>query len=71
MPRFELSIPEAQTIVAALRFAIDMSDTYFTLAPHEAGGGPNYNDGNIRLQTKRENIAENLHYDLGRRVGDL
>jgi len=64
MPKFELSIPEAQTIVAALRFAIDMSDTYYALAPDETLGGPDYNNGSSRLQRKRELIAEQLHYEI-------
>ena len=63
-PRHSYCLPIAavETIKAALRFALDMKETYYTLAPknRNSSAGADYNDGNEKLQDKREDVAWQL-----------
>ena len=51
----ELTKEQIETITAALKFALDLNDTYFAFAPKG-----DYNDGYVRLDQKRAEIAQQL-----------
>jgi hypothetical protein len=52
----ELTAEQAGAVLQALRFAIDFREDYFTLAP-KLGFPNDYNNGNEKLQKKREQHA--------------
>jgi hypothetical protein len=54
-----LSATEMKTIRAALASAVDFDPDYFMFAP-----GKDYNDGNLRLDTQRKEIAIRLISEL-------
>lgn len=51
---------EVAVVRAALRFALDMSDTYYAFSPKKQGKKRDYSDGDVALCLKMERAAKKL-----------
>lgn len=54
---------EMDIVKAALRFALDMSDTYYSFSPKLEGEECDYSDGNAVLCSEMEEKARDLLAD--------
>ncbi len=59
---YDLTREQIATVYSALRFALDLKENYFTLAPQgsKSEGSPDYTLGDQARQHKREEIARDL-----------